>query len=623
MNFLKTTGVCIFLILSPCFLGIISCKRFNNATQRTIVFPNFESKYFITNKNPDTWKNLNFDDSNWNISTIGIAEGYDTIDYDTKNDTLYIRVPFYLKNKKNIQSVLIESRLQANYTIFLNGIKIKEIINLPLDEKIKMIEKSEEREKRYKKLFTQSVQIRKNDITGYFKKDRNILCIAVFKKEMVLKNFSPLVRLSVECKTNKKENDDNIKRYSTHLPIIKIDTKGNDIVDEPKIDAEMEIINNHSKINKPSDEKYEAKVSIGIEIRGNTSQAYSKKSYSIEIRDSAGNDLDFPILGLPKDDDWVLYAPYADKTFMRNVLSYDLFRKMGHYSVKTRYCELIINNEYKGLYVLTEKIKANNSRVNISKINKTDTSGNSLSGGYIVAIDNNPEATVWPTTLPSLGNKIYTYYSILYPKEKQIQPVQFKYISDYIIAFESTFKENINTGNNPEYLKYINTESFIDYFIINEFTKNIDSYRLSTFMYKDRDNISSKLNIGPIWDFNFSLGLPEYHDGYNYKGWVFEENMVLIPPWWPVLIDDSYFRNHLKQRWTYLRQNILSEESLMNNVDSLSNIVNEAVPRNFNKWKISNKYTWPVYFNGKNFEDDKEYMKFWITERLKWMDANL
>ena len=90
---------------------------------------------------------------------------------------------------------------------------------------------------------------------------------------------------------------------------------------------------------------------------------------------------------MPIENDWILYAPYSDKALMRNFLTFDLGRKMGHYSPRTVYCELVINGDYKGIYILMEKIKRDNDRVDIAKLDSDDLAGDSLTGGYIIKID--------------------------------------------------------------------------------------------------------------------------------------------------------------------------------------------------------------------------------------------
>jgi hypothetical protein len=180
----------------------------------------------------------------------------------------------------------------------------------------------------------------------------------------------------------------NVDTLSSNLPIVVIDTQGQTIRDEPKITAKMGIINNvlgHRNNNGDPFNGYDG--FIGIEVRGNSTQDYPKKSYGFETRHEDGENNNVELLGLPKENDWVLYGPYADKSLMRNVLIFQLSRDIGRYAPRTKFCELIINDQYRGIYVLMEKIKQDRNRVDIAKLDENDVAGDSLTGGYIVKCD--------------------------------------------------------------------------------------------------------------------------------------------------------------------------------------------------------------------------------------------
>jgi hypothetical protein len=173
------------------------------------------------------------------------------------------------------------------------------------------------------------------------------------------------------------------------------------------------------------------------------------------------------------------------------------------------------------------------------------------------------------------------------------------------------------------YDSIIDIQSFIDYFIINELARNIDAYRLSIYFHKDRDNIDKKLKIGPVWDFNLAFGLPDYLKGYYIDGWIYEENKSIIPFWWQNLLKDSTFRYALKNRWFELRNNILSDKSIIRTIDSLAIEIQSALDRNFSEYDVIGKDMMWCYFNGSSYPDELDYLKFWLTERLRWMDDNL
>ena len=158
-----------------------------------------------------------------------------------------------------------------------------------------------------------------------------------------------------------------------NLPTMRISTIGQVIVDEPKINAELIVSEN----NIESDYK------IGIEIRGSSSQIFPKKSYGLETRSSDwSEDLDVSLGGFPEEEDWILYGPYSDKSLIRNKLTFDLSNSIGYKASRVKFYNLFINNDYKGLYVLMEKIKRDQNRVDISELE-----GDNVNGGYIIKID--------------------------------------------------------------------------------------------------------------------------------------------------------------------------------------------------------------------------------------------
>jgi len=166
---------------------------------------------------------------------------------------------------------------------------------------------------------------------------------------------------------------------SSNLPIIVINTNGQEIPDDPKITADMGIVYNGEGVrNNITDPFNHYNGKIGIEIRGQSSQMFPMKSYSIELWNSSGGSVNKSLFGLPQESDWVLYAPYTDKTLMRNFLAYMMSRELGHWSANTRFVEVILNGNYVGVYVFMEKIKRNSGRVNIVKMAKTDISGDAV-----------------------------------------------------------------------------------------------------------------------------------------------------------------------------------------------------------------------------------------------------
>ncbi len=419
---------------------------------------------------------------------------------------------------------------------------------------------------------------------------------------------------------------------SSDLPIIVINTNNINIPDTPKINANMGIIYNGVGVrNYLTDSFNNYNNKIGIELRGSTSLSFPQKSYSIETRNINGLENDTAILGMPSENSWILYAPYNDKTCLRNVLAYSIANKMGNYAVRTKYCELVLNGQYMGIYVWMEKIKRDTMRVNISKLKISDTIGDQLTGGYIVKIDK-PNGSGgndgWNSLYKSSINK-YIRFLYDYPDNLTINTPQKNYIKSYIDSFEVVLKSSSYNDPINGYRKYIDVNSFIDYIIVNEISKNVDSYRLSAFLYKDRYSHGGKLYIGPVWDYNIAWWNANYCGGNTYTGWAYNFNTVCsdtytVPFWWAKLMQDTTFKNNLKCRYTQLRQNVLSNAAIFSFIDSTASILSEAQNRHFAKWQILGVYTWPnptPYAS--TYAGEITTMKNWIQNRLNWIDANL
>lgn len=408
------------------------------------------------------------------------------------------------------------------------------------------------------------------------------------------------------------------------LPLISVNTRGVEIVDEPKINADFTITDSGETL-------YSGK--MGIEIRGSSSQFFPKKSYGFETWDAAGNDMDVSLLGMPEEEDWILYAPYSDKSLVRNVLIYDLARDMDHYASRTRFVELNINGQYNGVYVFMEKLKRDKVRIDISKLNSDENAGESLTGGYILKIDKSDKEGY--TTQNSFNSNYSAEggspdspirFLYEYPDADEITQEQRDYIATYIADFEDALAADTFTDPMSGYAAYIDVDSFIDFFILNEISNNIDGYRISTFMYKDRNE---KLKMGPIWDFNLAWGNADYCSGGETDVWAYRFNercpgdFWFVPFWWDRLLEDPNFVDRLKTRWSGLRGNLLSDATIGGKIDAYLKILNDgdAVEANFGKWPVFDTYIWPNNYVGSDYDDEIGYLKQWILDRTSWLDG--
>jgi hypothetical protein len=409
---------------------------------------------------------------------------------------------------------------------------------------------------------------------------------------------------------------------SSNLPIIFIDTDGMEIEDALRIPANMGIIfNGQDNRNNITDPFNNYDGHIAIETRGSMAQSFPKKSYRFETQDSLGNDENASLLGMPSENDWILYAPFIDLSMIRNVLAYGISNGIGRYASRTLFCELVLNDEYQGVYVLMEKIKRDNDRVDIARADENDIAGDSLTGGYIIKLDKKSGENVgwW---VSNLG----TEYLYDYPKPDRIVLEQKEYIKDFMDDFESVMQSNKFSDPQNGYSAFIDIGSFIDHFILNELFRNIDAYRISAYLHKHRDSDGGKLNAGPIWDFNLSAGLAFFSaDVGVIEDWVVDYNKDhpfdswLVPFWWEKIAHESNFQVQASQRWFELRQSILDIDELMTRIDRLFLMLNESRVRNWLRWGDQIKYFLHPY-DPSSFEQDSTLLKQWFPERIAWLD---
>ncbi|AYQ33583.1 CotH kinase family protein [Runella sp. SP2] len=427
---------------------------------------------------------------------------------------------------------------------------------------------------------------------------------------------------------------------SSNLPIIVITTGGQTISDDPKVNVNMGIIDNgpgnrnyyrNPANNNQPDPFNNFNGTVGIEHRGSSSQFFPKKPYGFETRTAIGDDLKVSLLGMPKESDWILNASYTDKTLMRDVLTYHLSNQMGMYATRTKFVELVVDGDYKGVYILMEKIKRDANRVNIASLKPTDNSGDALTGGYILKVDKNTGSAdaYWKSPYPA-NNLMEINIMLEYPKKDDITTAQFEYIKNHFTNFEHTlngpnFKDPVNG-----YAKYIDVNTFVDYFLLTELTYNIDAYRLSVFFYKDRDSRDSKIKMGPAWDYDHSYGNANYCKGWETNHWAYDfvrefcpQDDKQTPTWWARLLQDREFCLKVRERWQQLRQSQWTNSNITNFVDQNVALLGESQVRNFQRWPLLGEWIWPNYYWGNTYQEEIDWFKNWTEQRLSWLDANI
>lgn len=438
-----------------------------------------------------------------------------------------------------------------------------------------------------------------------------------------------LIMISYSCNKDNPLLEEEATPVNLQLPQISINTNGASIVDEPKIMADMVVL---------EDDVVDFSGLIGIEIRGSSSQMFPKKQFGLETRDESGEGIDVSVLGLPEEEDWILYAPYSDKSLIRNVLIYDLARDIGRYASRVNFAEVSINGNYNGLYVFMEKLKRDVNRIDINKLKEDENSGEDVTGGYILKIDKadgadetlyteiNAITSDYAPINASLNQKIHFVYDT--PDEEDITVEQRQYITNYMNEFEDILAADNFNDVNDGYAKYIDVDSFIDFFLLNELSNNVDGFRLSTWLTKEKNE---KLKMGPIWDFNLAFGNANYCGGGETNVWAYKFNercsndTWLIPFWWDRLLSDSVFVSQLQNRWDELRSGAFSNQYIINKIDNYTETLNAAgaIDANFEKWPVLTEYVWPNNYVGNTYSSEVTYLKTWINDRLSWLDTSI
>lgn len=420
-------------------------------------------------------------------------------------------------------------------------------------------------------------------------------------------------------KDNNKLKEYDLYVTTSDIPVAVIYTGNNPIPQTKKIDASLQIMHNDSNKNNFIDSQvFDFYERIGIQLRGQTSLAFPKKQYSFEIRDKNGEDKNASILGLPSESDWIFGAPYSDKTLIRNVLAYNISNEIGLYASRTRFVEVFLDMpslgvDYKGLYFLAEKIKRDIDRVDVEIMDSDDVA--ILPGGYILEMSSDDKIKPQDSFIVTeRGLKLIN----IYPKSDSISQKQKIWITYYINEFEQVLYSDDFKDAEDGYRKYIDVDSFVDYLIINELFKNVEAFTSSTFLYKGR---YEKLKAGPVWDFNTSTGNTTYRPSSTNTpiDWVH-----LDGNWKERFFKDEYFVKKYINRWKQIRKNILSNENIINIIETQEELISEAQIRNFKRWDILGKYIWPNPEPiASTHEEEIENLKNWLLDRSEWIDENI
>jgi len=428
--------------------------------------------------------------------------------------------------------------------------------------------------------------------------------------------------------------DSDLTGFSSNLPIVLLDTWGHSIpgsASDSYAESRAIFIDAGSGGRANIEDQVNHTGRAGIRIRGRSSTRFPKKQYKLETWDDDNKDQNASLFGLPDESDWVLYGPYSDKTLMRNYLAYRWWEALGHYSVRTRFCEVFLNDDadpmmsyaddYAGVCLLTEAIKIGLDRVDIAEPTPQDNAEPETTGGYIIEMGNaNPGGFASDISGQTVQ---FSYWD---PDARQLTSLQKQYVQDYITDFETALYGSDFDDPADGYAAYTDVDSQIDYEIMREFTRNFDGG--STFFYLDGDG---KLTMGPLWDYNMAMGNVDYahndEPGYYTTGWNDSYMAAGVNgwcPWWYRFKDDPDYQQRLIDRWLELRRGPLSDVNMLADIaTAVALLEHEATARNFEKWPTLGSYVWanpPGWADRRTYQSEVDWMSQWLLERAAWID---
>ena len=392
--------------------------------------------------------------------------------------------------------------------------------------------------------------------------------------------------------------DDSHLYQVTNLPTVSIHTLNNEI----PIDKVNQVV---SQLTIISDDGTNLLSEPGTtRERGNASRDFPKKPYRIKF-DKKQNVLDAPA----KAKKWTLINNYGDKTLMRNLLAFELSRRMGlSYTPYGTAVDVLLNGEYKGCYQLCDQVEIDKNRVAITEMTPEDNQGSALTGGYLIEVDAyaNQEKS-WFNS--NKGNPV----TIKSPDEDEITANQKQYIRNFFNQMENNWAA------------YLDLNSFLRHFLVGELSGNTDTY-WSVFMYKQRDE--NLMHVGPVWDFDLAFHNDKriypvntksdyiYRSGGSCAGNMrnFVDNIV---------VKDAAAKRKMLEIWDEARQSGLTEENLLAYIDHWATVLQQSQHLNFLRWPILNQKVHQNVVAKGSFQAEVDVVKTFMKERIAWMDKKL
>ena len=408
-------------------------------------------------------------------------------------------------------------------------------------------------------------------------------------------SFENPIEITVDTSKNIKAEFFNPNEF-TGLPILYVNTSG------VAIDSKEDYVEGVSSIvggtNYPSFQDLEMK----IKGRGNSTWwqggIWGKKPYQIKFGDKT------EVLNMPKDKKWVLLAELSDKSLIRNKIAREIANiSRFDYVPQAEYSEVFINEQHVGTYLIGQKVEESKNRVNIG-----DT-------GYLIEIDTDANGRIETDDVYFRSSQWSSRYEdgVLNIKEPSLEydSEEFNLIKDHVNDFEEALFGNNFKDPDLGYRSFIDLPSFIDWFLVNEISKNQDARSYSSIYFNYIPG--EKIKMGPVWDFDLAFGNVDYSNAENPEGFWIKENL-----WFKRMFEDPYFSDLVNTRFNYYENNL---SSILSKVDEFENYLSKSQKKNFEIWDILSKDVWPIPVKYDTHREYVEYLKNWIDTRMLWLKA--
>ncbi|WP_158828664.1 CotH kinase family protein [Mucilaginibacter lacusdianchii] len=410
-------------------------------------------------------------------------------------------------------------------------------------------------------------------------------------------NFSKPVNLVTLATDGSTKTYKVMVKLFTGLPILRLTTSGPIMSKDNYVKGTM-VVDPNMEFDQPV-----TTIPLQAKGRGNSTwMLYPKKPYRLKFDNKTA------MLGMPAAKNWALLANYNDKSLMRNRIALMLGRRLGaDFTSDSRFVELYLNGDYVGNYLLTSHVEVNENRVNIKELKPTNTSDEDITGGYLLELDQKMDETYWFKTSQGLP------FSVKSPED--ITPQQLKYITGYMQVTENAlFATNANDPVEG-YAKYINVDSFLKWYLVEEIFQTTDARDFSSiFYYKDRNG---KLGMGPIWDFDTAAGNVDYAETKNPASFWY----IKYGKWFERLSKDPAFVAKVKQRWAQIKDNEVKQ--MFTDIDETAQYLNLSQKRNFTRWPVLNTYVYPNAVVTGSYDKEVAYLKNFLSQRVNWMNNNI